>query len=317
MNTTLNMKKRLPNKEFRRLVPKLREKGFYKSQEKRPIEWKKYNKAQTEEASILLKEINKFVDCCKVKKLSKLGRKGVNPKILVKVILLCELFQLTERQAQSLIYLMGFHINLNSKIDDRTIGRAYNSLEVQYLLRQVFEKTKHSDEVLSGDGTGLETTRKQNYESTKNKKQGQYMTSIIDSREIVQAFDISGTQECKIMHKLIEEVKGNSLRLDAGFVDRKLTAKISELGMKPFIFPKKNINLNGRIAWKLMYLDLFFETQEWLREYHQRSHTESFHSSFKRKNKPVLKNNPISRLNQITARIIIHNLRKLSYYDLF
>ena len=108
-----------------------------------------------------------------------------------------------------------------------------------------------------------------------------------------------------------------SLRLDAGFVDRKLTRKISEFGMKPFIFPKKNLKLNWGMSWQLMYLDLFFETQKWLREYHQRSHTESFHSSFKRRNKPLLKHNPISRLTQLTARIIIHNLRKWNYYDLF
>ncbi|PIN91730.1 hypothetical protein COU56_04795, partial [Candidatus Pacearchaeota archaeon CG10_big_fil_rev_8_21_14_0_10_31_9] len=89
------MKKRLPNKEFRKLVPKLREKGFYNSKEKRPINWKKYNSAQTEEALELLKRINEIVDSCKIKKVSNLGRKGIDEKILAKVILLCETLQLT------------------------------------------------------------------------------------------------------------------------------------------------------------------------------------------------------------------------------
>ena len=307
------MKKRLPNKEFRKLVPKLREKGFYNSKEKRPINWKKYNRAQTEEALELLKRINEIVDSCKIKKISNLGRKGIDEKILAKVILLCETLQLTERQSQSWIALLSSNIKLTSKLDDRTIGRAYNSLEVQYLLKQVFEKTKNSDGILMGDGSGLETSRKQNYEN--DRKTNEYFTSIVDSREIVQAFEMD-KNERRAMKKMIEEVKGNSLRLDAGFIDRKLTTKISELGMKPFIFPKKNNKLNGRLAWKLMYFELFLETQDWLREYHQRSHYESFHSSFKRKNKPLLKNNPISRLTQLTARIIIHNLRKLSYYNL-
>lgn len=308
------MKKRLPNTEFRRLVPKLRKRGLYKSKEKRSIDWKKYNEAQTEEALTLLDKINDLVDSCEVKKLSDLGRKGVNPKILSKVILLCEILHFTERQAQSWIALLASNINLTSKLDDRTIGRAYNNLEVQYLLKQIFEKTKYSDGILSGDGSGLETTRKQNYES--DKLTSEYFTSVVDSREIVQAFEMSRSER-KAMKKMIEEIKGNSLRLDAGFVDRELTAKIAEFGMKPIIFPNKKLNLNGRISWKAMYLELFFETQEWLREYHQRSHCESFHSSFKRKNKPLLKNNSISRLTQLTARIIIHNLRKLSYYDLF
>ena len=314
MNTTLGMKKRLPNAEFRKLIPKLRKKGFYKPKKKRQIDWKRYNKSQTEEAIILLSKINQITDSCEVKKLSNRGRKGVDTRILAKVILLCEALQLTERQAQGWVNVLASNINLTSKLDDRTIGRAYNSLEVQYLLKQIFEKTKDSDGVLMGDGTGLETTRKQNYES--NKTTSEYFTSIIDSREIVQAFEMSRSER-KAMKKMIEEVKGNSLRLDAGFVDRELTTKITEFGMKPIIFPRANIDINGRIAWKLMYLELFFETQEWLREYHQRSHCESFHSSLKRKNKPMLKNNSISRLTQLTARIIIHNLRKLSYYGLF
>jgi transposase len=308
------MKKRLPNVEFRKIIPKLREKGFYNSKKKRDIDWKKYNQAQTEEALILLPKINELVDVCEIKKLSCKGRRGVNIRILSKVILLSEILHFTERQAQSWINLLASNINLTSKLDDRTIGRAYNSLEVQYLLKQVFEKTKYSDGILSGDGSGLETTRKQNYES--DKTTSEYFTSIVDSREIVQAFKMSRSER-KAMKQMIEEVKGNSLRLDSGFVDRELTARIAEFGMKPLIFPRAGININGGIAWKLMYLDLFFETQEWLREYHQRSHCESFHSSLKRRNKPLLKNNSISRLTQLTARIIIHNLRKLSYYGLF
>jgi len=313
MNTTLGMKKRLPNVEFRKLVPKLREKGFYKPKSKRIIDWKRYNQSQTEEALILLPKINALVDSCKVKKLSNKGRRGINPKLLGKVILLSEILHFTERQAQSWINVLASNINLTSKLDDRTIGRAYNSLEVQYLLKQVFEKTKYSDGILSGDGSGLETTRKQNYES--DKLTSEYFTSIVDSREIVQAFEMS-RKEKQAMKDMIEEVKGHSLRLDAGFVDRELTRKIAELGIRPLIFPRKNIDINWGLAWKTMYLELLFDTQEWLRDYHQRSHCESFHSSLKRRNKPLLKNNSISRLTQLTARIVIHNLRKLSYYGL-
>ena len=101
------------------------------------------------------------------------------------------------------------------------------------------------------------------------------MTSIVDTREIVQAFDVSGEQECKAMHKLITQVYGNSLRLDAGFNDRKLVNKIDQLGMIPYVFPRKNNNINGRPAWKNMYLELFLDVMHWLTEYHQRSHSET------------------------------------------
>ena len=300
------------NRAFRRLVPKLREKGFYQSQEKRPIKWKDYNISQINEVKILDK-ITSLVDFSEFKETKSFGRPSTSPKDLSKAILVAELLGLPERQAQGWINLLASKVGITSFLDDRTIGRGYNRLEVLKILKQVFEKTKTCDGILSGDGTGLETTRKQNYE-TEKKKTENYLVSIVDSREIVQSFEMNN-RECPAMHSLILNVKGNILCLDAGFVDRELTRKISELGIKPFIFPKKNLNLNGSIYWKYMFLDLFYKTQEWLRTYHQRSHVESFHSSFKRKNKPLMKFNSFSKLVQLTARIIIHNLRKQEYYS--
>ena len=141
------------------------------------------------------------------------------------------------------------------------------------------------------------------------------MTSIVDNREVVQAFDISGLHECKAMHILVEQVEGNSLRLDAGFVDRKLTEKICDKNIIPYIFPKLNINLNGRMSWQLMYLELYYDVMGWLTEYHKRSHTESFHSSFKRVMGIIRKRRPMCQLSQVTARIILHNRRRLSYFS--
>ena len=300
------------NRNFRRLIPQLREKGFYKSQVKRTIRWKEYTISQINEVK-LLDKIKTLVDTFDAVNTRSFGRPPTNPKDLTKAILVAELLGLPERQAQGWINLLASKVGINSFLDDRTIGRAYNRLEVLFILKKVFDNTKTSDGKLMGDGTGLETTRKQNYESEKKKTEN-YLVSIIDSREIVQAFDINN-KECPTMHHLIYEVKGTSLRLDAGFVDKELTRKLGELGIKPFIFPKKNLNLNGNIYWKKMFLELFHDTQSWLKEYHQRSHAESFHSSFKRKNKPLMKFNSFSKLVQLTARIIIHNLRKQSYYS--
>jgi len=300
------------NRKFRRFVPKLREKGFYKSQEKRAIEWKEYTLSQINEVKLLGK-IKDLVDTFDAKNVRSFGRPSTNPKDLAKAILVAELLGLPERQAQGWINLLASKVGITSILDDRTIGRAYGRLEVLEILKKVFNKTKTSDGILSGDGTGLETTRKQNYESTKKKTEN-YLVSIVDSREIVQAFEMNN-KECPTMHSLILEVKGSSLCLDAGFIDRELTRKISELEIKPFIFPKKNLDLNGSVHWKKMFLELFYDTQNWLNIYHQRSHTESFHSSFKRKNKPLMKFNSFSKLVQLTARIIIHNLRKQNYYS--
>ncbi len=162
------------------------------------------------------------------------------------------------------------------------------------------------------ESTGIETSRKQNYES--KKKSGEFMTSIVDSREIVQAFDLE-KEEYAAMHDLIIQVKGTSLRLDAEFVDRKLVEAIQALGMTPYVFPKKNLKFNGNPTWKNIYLELYYRVMQWLTEYHQRSHAESFHSNFKRKNSIVRKRRHPCILSQITARIILHNIRKFAYFN--
>jgi len=304
---------RVINRAFRRLVPKLRKKEFYVPKEKRKINWPEYNLSQISEATELMRRIKDLVNLDALIPTKSVGRPLTNPKDLAKAILVVEMLGLPERQSQGWLEILSPFLGISSHIDDRVLGRAYSRLEVLKILKKVFEKTKTSDGKLMGDGTGLETTRKQNYE-TEKKKTENYLVSIVDSREIVQAFEMNN-KECPTMHSLIMEVKGNSLSLDAGFVDRELTRKISELGIKPFIFPKKNVDLNGSIYWKNMFLELFYNTQKWLEEYHQRSHCESFHSSFKRKNRIFMKINPLSKLIQLTARIIIHNLRRQNYYS--
>jgi len=305
---------KLPNKEFRQLVCLIREdKDFYEHEEKRQISWPHYNLSQIKEAKETLAFIKEEVDRSEALLIKgKVGKPLTNSKSLAKSILVSEALNLTERNAQGWLEILGPFLGINEKLDDRVIGDAYDKIEVIYLLKQIFDKTKSSDGILSGDGTGLETSRKQNYETSK--KAGYYMTSIVDSRDIVQAFDIY-EQECKAMHKLIKLVYGNSIRLDAGFNDRELVKKIVERGMIPYVFPKKNNNLNGSVAWKSMYMDLFIDVMAWLTEYHKRSHSESFHSSFKTRYGIITKRRLSSILSQVTARIILHNRRRLAYFN--
>jgi len=303
----------LPNQEFQQIVPLLREKGFYEPEEQRPINWPAYTLTEIEGAHETLIFIRDFVDQTKViQQKGKAGKPLTNPRTLAKVVLVCEALGFTEREAQGWMKILSPFLGIKEALDDRTIGDAYDKVEVAYILKQIFEQTKESDGKLGGDGTGLETTRKQNYES--EKKTGSYLTSIVDSQEVVQAFDLDGKQECQVMHKLVEHVYGNSLRLDAGFNDRKLVKKIVDLNMIPYVFPKKSNVLNGSLAWKQMYLELLLDIMQWLTEYHLRSHTESFHSSFKQRFGLLTKRRPMAKLSQVTARIILHNRRRLAYF---
>lgn len=308
-----------PNKEFRKLVKDIRnpkkKKDIYQPRENRKIIWSKYNLSKINDLKEISIFIRETVNKIKIKEENKTGRPSVNPKSLVKAILFCEAIGLPERQAQGYLELLGPFLGIYEKLDDRVIGKSYSNPKIGIILNQIFEKTKSSDGILGGDGTGLERSRKENYESTKKRLAGQYMTSIVDSREIVQAFDISGTQECRIMHELIKNVKGKSLCLDAGFNDRELVREISQLGMTPFIFPKCNNNINGDVYWQKTYLNFYYKTLDWLIEYHQRNHTESFHSSFKRTFGIVTKLNLGAKFAQVCARIIIHNHRRVLYFE--
>jgi transposase len=307
-----------PNQQFRRLVVDVRNKTFeYPEQEHRKTYWRNYNLSKINDIKSILLFIRKSVDQVFIDEdFYKTGRPSINPRHLVKAILFCEAVGIPERQAQGWLEIISPFLGIYEKLDDRVIGKAYENPEVIRILKEVFEKTKNSDGILGGDGTGLERSRKENYESTKNKNAGQYMTSIVDSREIVQAFDISGIQECQIMHELIKNVEGKTLTLDAGFNDRNLVSEISRLGIKPYIFPKKSNNINGDIYWQEMYLDFYHNTLDWLKKYHQRSHTESFHSSFKRTFGIITKLNFCSKFTQVCARIIIHNFRRINYFEM-
>ena len=312
------MKKKLPNEQFRKLVEFINEtrkdksKKIYEDKEPKEIDWIAYNQSQINDSKEALIFIKESVDKC-VDPPTKVGKPLTNPKKLVKAILVCELFGLTERKAQGFLELFGSAVGVIEKLDDRTIGDAYEKKEVAFILRQVFEMTKDSDGTLSGDGTGLETSRRQNY-GRDRKSTKEFLTSIVDSREIIQAFDFSGKDECKAMHSLITEVKGESLRLDAGFNDRKLVRKIVEFGMLPYVYPKKNNNLNGDECWKEMYFEFMIDIIHWLEEYYQRVHCESFHSSFKRVFGIVRKVRGHSKFIQVMARIILHNRARLSYF---
>lgn len=305
---------KLPNKEFRQMVPLLREKEFYEPEKPRETSWPEYNFSQIVEARELLDFIKEQVDLCSLPdQKSKVGRPLTNPKSLAKAVLINEALGFTERISQGWFSILGPYVGTYEEIDDRVIGEAYDRIEVARILRQIFKNTKSSDGILAGDGSGLEKSRKENYEAAK--RYASYMISIVDSREIVQAFELGERGECKVMKKLIEEVEGDSLRLDAGFNDRELVKKIADLEMVPYVFPRSDNKLNGSLAWKSMYLELYYDVMTWLTEYHQRSHCESFHSSFKRKNRLLMKIRPMARLNQVMARIILHNRRRISYFS--
>ena len=307
-----------PNKEFRALIKYANEARknkrikFYENNEPKKVDWNAYTLSQINDAKETLLFIRREVDKC-IMPPGKVGKPITGPKILAKAVLICEALGFVERKAEGWLEIIGPFAGIYEKIDDRVIGNAYNKLEVAFILKQVFDRNKKSNGELMGDGSGLETSRRQNYCDNKTSTK-EFLTSIVDSREIVQAFDFSGEDECIVMDSLVEEIEGNSLCLDAGFNDRELARKIAEKGIIPYVYPKKINRMNGGNGWTEMYLEFFTDVIAWLTEYYQRAHCESFHSAFKRVYGIVSKIRVHSKFVQVSARIILHNRARLSYF---
>jgi transposase len=307
----------------------MRKKGFYIPKAEQEVDWSAYTTNQINDLIDTLKFIRVEVDKVhQPKEHTVVGRPPTDVGELAKSVLFTELIGIPERKAEGWLTLIGHHLGIENHIDDRVLGKAYQNKEVIAILEKVFENNKTNDGEMCGDGTGLEGSRKENYESTKKKTN--YMTSVIDSREVVQAFDTRNKHERTAMKYLVEKIKNEikkgitilmkkaKLALDAGFIDRKLTQLINESGMIPYIFPKKNnvITPKGYPAWGQMCKRIIENVQAWLAEYHIRSHAESFHSSFKRVFGVITKRLNTTVYTQVLARIIHNNRRKTNYHNL-
>ena len=89
-----------------------------------------------------------------------------------------------------------------------SLAKLMTILKYSISSNKFFENNTNSDGRLSGDGTYWEMSRKHNYESTK-KQHGVSLTSIVDSREIVQAFT-THQNEVNAMHELIKKSKATA-----------------------------------------------------------------------------------------------------------
>ena len=131
---------KLPNAQFRAMVPLLREKGFYAAEIPRAIAWAAYTETEVDDAYETLLFIRDQVDAAAYLPMpGKRGKPLTDPKVLAKAVLVCEALGLTERQAQGWLKIIGPFVGITQPLDDRTIGDAYDKLEVIYLLKQVFD----------------------------------------------------------------------------------------------------------------------------------------------------------------------------------
>jgi transposase len=159
---------KLPNEDFRKLVKSTRDPEFkkeiYEAQEQRKIDWPAYNLSQIKQVKETLNFIREIVNNSYA---PKVRSNATNPRDLAKAILISEMIQSPERESEGWVEILGPYVGIHTKIDDWILGNGYSRPEVAMILYEIFLTTRDSDRILQGDGTGLERTRKQNYESQK------------------------------------------------------------------------------------------------------------------------------------------------------
>jgi transposase len=324
----------LKGKDLNDLRPK---KFKYKSKQTKERDWFAYNEAQLNEMSDFITLVRNIVDDARREfdyiddRPSLPGQQPKSPFDLAKAVLIQQFYQVSNRVAAGLARLFKEKLGLEEDLTYKDIERAYSNPDVQDILREVLrmsnEPIKGKEARFSIDGTGMETSIKQNYADDKGdeKKKAVYRMLISMVGVEYKMFSASAVNgpgdESPFLIPLLEETAGIFDRIDFVLADAMFytlanCTRIAEIGAKPRIYPRIDavINAKGSQAKRRMLLDLVENAQQWLEEYHDRSVSENVYSVLKcRFSRPFLKRR-IDRLdNEGIDKVCTYNLRMLIY----
>lgn len=275
----------------------------YEEREEKQRDWRLYNEHQVRELTLFLSEIKERVDGVKLPKIYQHpdgGRPGASAHDLAKLIIFQQHLQLSLRAAASWVPIIRGFLGIESvDISFMTLSNAYGRADVRFILQEVFNSIAREDTketIFAGDFSGKSTSVKAPSwadDKTDHKKCKLYdkFGGIMGVESgILKTFVVTrGTaNDCPLLQPQLEDFKerapdAQALLLDAGFVSRENAQAIADVGVAPYIYPKKGLKLNpkGCHAWRNMYLDLLYRPQRWLSVYHLRSNYESGNNSFK------------------------------------
>lgn len=324
------------------------ESGFkYENKEKKNIDWSKYDIAQINEINDMLEFIRDSIDQA-VRELNietryekekeKPGQPMVFPGDLAKAVLMQQYFQVANRLAQGLVVLFEEKLRLTDTFSYKTVERAYGNRFVQEILRYLFirmqKPVKDKEHNFSTDGTGAPTSMKYNYETEKHRKKQdderkldmfeQLILTVGCRYQLIADFIMTENPHANESPFLKEAVKRVSLlydsidvwSADAGFISRGNANAIGVTGAVPRIYPKKSdtFKAKGFSAWKQMHYALIKDPQQWLRDYHQRSLSETVNSTYLRMfPKPLARIIRGRKYYEAFTRACVYNLKRLLY----
>lgn len=329
-------------KKFDKLMDQLKEDEFkYVPKEEKEIDWSKYDKAQINEINDMLLLIRDSVDEASTRlgietmldKNKGPGRPPYPPADLSKAVLMQQYFGVSNRVAEGLVRLFMEKMRIKDAFSYKTIERAYEDPLVTLILEEIFRMThepvKDREHVFAPDGTGLSRSAKQNWENDrKGKKSGKGYEKMIAmvgcTYKLFSAVEFPENPEAHespFFETLLSDTSASFDRIDlvpadSAYLSRHNCDLVAGAGAVPRIYPKQGLTLKkkGSRAWKEMLLSFIDDPQEWLREYHPRSISETSFSVFKRDfPTPLRKRIKVRRKQEAFIRVCDYNLKRLCY----
>jgi transposase len=285
----------------------------YVPREKTSIDWASYDEAQINEMNEQLLIIRNIIDDAHARlgldcKKCRVGRPPKSAADKAKAILLQQYFMACNRLSSGLTLLFKEKLGLSSKLRPKTIERAYENGDVVSLIKLAFDMTSEPVSTLETkfavDGSGEPLSIKQNYANDRDdeKKHAGYKKFIgmCGVRyKLYSAIELTDGEanECPYLEPLLAKTAELYERIDlvcadAAYLSRKNCNAIRKHGATARIYPKEGITLKkkGSAEWVEMLTTLTETPQEWLEDYHNRSISETTHSTCKRRNpKPLMR----------------------------
>ena len=210
------------------------------------------------------------------------------------VILVKEIFRLSNRKAAYLLPLLG----ISKDISYKTVERLYSDPLVLMILNNLFISSVMrkgiSSADTSGDGTGYSLTVTKHYRSMREKdgefvKEGKFVYSfaLMDlATRMYVGYAVSVKSERDAYHKALEmigkmRIDLKSIRLDKYYSGQSILNDFNENTMI-FLIPKSNSRIRGRRNWREIIRRFMDDPMNYLREYFKRNASESGFSSDKR-----------------------------------
>ena len=210
------------------------------------------------------------------------------------VILVKEIFRLSNRKAAYLLPLLG----ISKDISYKTVERLYSDPLVLMILNNLFISSVMrkgiSSADTSGDGTGYSLTVTNHYRSLREKdgefvKEGKFVYSfaLMDlATRMYVGYAVSVKSERDAYHKALEmigkmRIDLKSIRLDKYYSGQSILNDFNENTMI-FLIPKSNSRIRGRRNWREIIRRFMDDPMNYLREYFKRNASESGFSSDKR-----------------------------------